>query len=511
MSELNGTPEESQVDATPVETVEEVAEIVAETVEEEKVVEAVEEAVVEEKVVEAVEEVAAEETKATVEVVEVEELVEVVEVEEVAEVEVAEVEEVAAAEDIVEEAAVAEVVETVEAAPVVEVAPVEAVPSMDEFAAEIDASLARVDIGDLVECSVISVGEEELIVNLGYIADGLIKKEELLLDPDQGIKDAYKVGDVLKAEVQTMNDGEGNVRLSEKKAVQMIVWDELEEHYKNGTRLTVKVSNVVKGGVTAMIKGIRAFMPASMLAARYVEDLNEFVGQDLEVIVKDFDRRDRKVIISHKEIDKELRDQVQKTFFEEVQKGQVFNGTVKKLMNFGAFVDLGSVDGLVHINEMSWKRIKHPSEVMKEGDVVEVYVINIDKDKQKISLGLKNIDNNPWDDIEAHYTVGKVYEGQVVRLAGFGAFVKIGEGIEGLVHISEISHQRIDTPASVLSEGQEVKVKVIKIDAKAKKISLSIKATSADEEAVELEKYTTTEEATTSLESVFKDILKDLK
>lgn len=419
------------------------------------------------------------------------------------------------AEEAVVETTATAAEETVEAAveaPVEEApAAAEEVPSMDDFAAEIDASMAKVRRGDIVDCTVISVGEEEIVVNLGYVADGIIRKEELLLEGGQDIKGAYKVDAAMRAEVLRTDDGEGNVLLSEKRAVQHIVWDELEGHFNEQTRFTVTVSDVVKGGVIAMIKGIRAFMPASMVASRYVEDLKEFVGQELEVIVKDFDRKDRKVIISHREVDKENREKARKQLFEEIQKDQIFEGKVKKLMNFGAFVDLGGVDGLVHINEMSWKRIKHPSEVMKEGDAVEVYVIKVDKENEKISLGLKNVEDNPWDDIDAHFQVGTVYEGEVVRLTGFGAFVKIGDGIEGLVHVSEISHKRVETPASVLEEGQKVNVKVLKIDKKGQKIGLSIKATTVDEEAVELDKYTTTEEATTSLESVFKDILKDLK
>ena len=419
---------------------------------------------------------------------------------------------VEAAETVEETTEAAEaVVETPEAAEEVVEETAEAVPSMDEFEAEIDASMTKVSRGDIIDCTVISVGDEEVIVNLGYVADGLIKKEDLILEAGQAIGDAYKAEDVIKAEVLNLNDGEGNVLLSEKKAVQVIVWDELEAAFNEKTRITVKVSEQVKGGLVAMIKGIRAFMPASMVSSRYVEDLKEYVGQELEVIVKDFDRSDRKVIISHKEIDKEIREKARKQFFEDIEKDQVFEGSVKKLMNFGAFVDLGGVDGLVHINEMSWKRIKHPSEVMKEGDVVEVYVIKVDKENEKISLGLKNVEDNPWTKIDELYQVGKVYEGEVVRLAGFGAFVKIGEGIEGLVHISEISHKRVETVASVLEEGQTVNVKVLKIDKKGQKISLSIKDTTVDEDAVELEKYTTTEEATTSLESVFKDILKDLE
>lgn len=389
--------------------------------------------------------------------------------------------------------------------------PAEYVPSMDEFEAEIDASLVKIRRGDVMDCTVISVGEEEIVVSFGYAADGIIRKHDLLVEEGQAIADAYKVEDQIKAEVLKKDDGEGNVLLSEKRAVQVIVWDELESHFKEKTRFKVTVKEVVKGGVVAMIKGIRAFMPASMVSSGYVEDLNEFVGQELEVIVKDFDRKDRKVIISHKEIDKEKQRKVKKSLFEDIQVDQVFTGKVKKLMNFGAFVDIGGVDGLVHINEMSWKRIKHPSEVMKEGDKIEVVVLKVDRAKEKISLGLKSIDNNPWNDMDAHFKTGKVYEGEVVRLTGFGAFVRIAEGVEGLVHVSEIDHKRIDTPASVLEVGQKVKVKVLKVDSKGQKISLSIKATKEDENAVDLDKYTTNEEATTSLESVFKDILKDLK
>ncbi len=211
--------------------------------------------------------------------------------------------------------------------------------------------------------------------------------------------------------------------------------------------MTVTISDVVKGGVVANVKGIRAFMPASMISVAYVEDLNEWKGKELAVVVKDFDREDRKVIISHKEIDREEREVAKKEFFADIQKDQVFNGTVKKLMNFGAFVDLGGVDGLLHINEMSWKRIKHPSDVMKEGDVVEVYIIDIDREKEKLSLGLKNIGDNPWDDIHDLYPIGKVIEGEVVRLAGFGAFVRLVMVLKGLfisqrLVMTELSHQK---------------------------------------------------------------------
>lgn len=389
-----------------------------------------------------------------------------------------------------------------------EVEPAEPVPSMDEFENEIEASMSRINVGDIVDCKVISVNEEEIIVNLGYVADGIITKSDLHVPAGEVINDHYSVDDELKAEVVTLNDGEGNVALSVKKADQIIVWDELAKAFEEKTNLTVTITDVVKGGVVANIKGVRAFMPASMISVAYVEDLTVWKGKELKVIVKDFDREDKKVIISHKEIDREERAAAKSKMLADLEKDQVFNGTVKKLMNFGAFVDIGGVDGLVHINEMSWKRIKHPSDVMKEGDVVEVYVISVDKENEKISLGLKNIGENPWDEIFDLYPIGKVIEGEVVRLAGFGAFVQIGDGIEGLVHISEISHDRVKSPADVLNVGDKVNVKVMTIDKEGQKIGLSIKETTENEEAVELAKYATDEEATTSLKNVFGDIMK---
>jgi small subunit ribosomal protein S1 len=375
--------------------------------------------------------------------------------------------------------------------------------SMDDYAKEIDASMKRVVTGDIVDCVIISVNEDEIIVNLDYVADGLIGREDLHLKPAQPIAEAYQVGDELKAEVLSTNDGEGNVRLSLKKADQIIVWDRLEAHFTDKTSFMTTITEVVKGGVLSDIKGVRAFMPASMISVAYVADLSEFVGQELEVHVVDFDRADRKVIISHKVIDQKEREVAKENFFENLKKDQEFSGTVKKLMNFGAFIDLGGVDGLLHINEMSWKRIKHPSEVMKEGDVVEVYINEVDTKSRKISLGLKNIDNNPWDNIFDHYGIGKVYEAEVVRLMNFGAFVKLNDGIEGLVHISEISEDRINQPQDVLTVGDKVKVKVLNIDSDKQKIALSIKEAKNEQAAVDLKAYSDDQEATTSLESVF--------
>jgi small subunit ribosomal protein S1 len=413
--------------------------------------------------------------------------------------------------EVAKEVAVAEEGTVVEVEKVEETVVEEVLESMDDFAQELDASLKRVNAGDIVECKIITVNEDEIIVNLGYIADGLIRKEDLHVKNGQAISEVYHLEDILKAEVLTTNDGEGNVLLSLKKADQIIVWDDLEAHYNEKTTFEATITDAVKGGIIADIRGVRAFMPASMISVAYVDDLSAFKGETLKVKVVDFDRDDRKVIISHKEIDQVEREAAKKALLSDLKKDQVFNGTVKKLMNFGAFVDLGGVDGLIHINEMSWKRIKHPSDVMKEGDVVEVYIINVDKKTERISLGLKNIGDNPWQNIHDHFKIGQVYEGEVVRLMNFGAFVRIGDGLEGLVHISEISEDRINQPGDVLTVTDKVKVKVMTIEQEQQKIGLSIKEAKDDETAVELDQYSSNERATTSLESVFKDIFKDLK
>jgi len=456
-------------------------------------------------VVEVVTEVVEEKVEKATEVVEekVEKATEVVEekVEEATEVVEEKVEE---ATEVVEE-------KVEKATEVVKEAVEEPVASMDDFVEELEKSMTKVSVGDIIECQIITITEDEMSVNLGYVADGLIKKEDIYLEKNQTLGDAYKVEGTIKAEVVKMNDGEGNVLLSAKKAEKVIIWDDLEAIYKNGDTMKVTISNKVKGGLVASVRGVRIFMPASMLSVSYVEDLGTWVGKELEVKIKDFDRSDSKVIVSHKEIDQKNRKVEKAAFFQEVEEGQTFNGTVKKLMNFGAFVNLGPVDGLLHINEMSWKRIKHPSDVMKEKDVVEVYIISIDKEKEKISLGLKNIGENPWDNIFDHFTIGNIYDGQVARNAGFGSFVRIGDGIDGLVHISEISNEHIKSPSDVLTEGDKVKVKVLTIDKEAKKIGLSIKATQAGEVSVKVADFATEEKATTSLESVFKDALKGFK
>ncbi len=391
------------------------------------------------------------------------------------------------------------------------VEPEEVIPSMDEFEEEIKQGFKKIYQGDIVEGTIISVTDTELLVNLGYISDGIIPITETMATEEETIKDIYKEGDVIKAEILQRDDGEGNFLLSIKKAQQILVWEELEEAFNLGSKLMVKVKEVVKGGVVCEIKGVRAFIPASLLSTRYVEDLASFVGETIKVKVADFNKEDKKVVLSRKVVEAEENAIQKSALLSTVKKNDKFIGTVVKLMNFGAFVDIGGVQGLIHINDLSWTKVKHPSEVVKEGDTVEVYIIDVDKKTEKIALGLKDVKEDPWGTIVEQFPVGHIYKGEVQRLAPYGAFVKISAGVEGLVHISEICEKRIATPHEILSVGQEVKVKVMAVDKEARKIQLSIKAAEAEGEE-DLQGYVQSEEqATTSLQDVFKVFLKDIK
>lgn len=391
------------------------------------------------------------------------------------------------------------------------VSELEIVPSMDEFENELNNGFKKLYQGDIVEGTVISVTGTELLVNIGYISDGIIPVNETFATEEEKINDLYHEGDIIKAEVLKKDDGEGNVLLSIKKAQQIIVWDELEEQFSQNATISVKVKEVVKGGVVCDIKGVRAFIPASLLSIKYVEDLSTYVGEKLKVKIVDFDKEDKKVILSHKVIEAQENAAKKSELLAGMKKGDKFIGKVVKLMKFGAFVDIGGIQGLVHINDLSWTKVKHPSEVVKEGDSVEVYVIDVDKSTEKIALGLKDVKDDPWLNIADEFPVGKICMGEVQRLASYGAFVKIAPGVEGLVHISEISEQRIATPHDVLTVGQEINVKVLSFDTKAKRIQLSIKAAITEPEN-EIPEYTgSNEDATTSLEDVFKAFLKDIK
>lgn len=382
--------------------------------------------------------------------------------------------------------------------------------SMREMMEAIEGSLKRINSGDIVKGTVISVSDSEVFVNIGYMADGIIDRAELSDDPAVNPKDIINAGDELYVYIINVNDGEGNVELSKKRADAVKVWDELSELQSEGKNVTVIVKEAVKGGAVAYIKGIRAFIPASQLAAGFVEDINSFVGKDLEVKIIELDKDKNKIILSGKEVAKEAKEAKKQELWNSIKKGEKRTGTVTRLVKFGAFVDLGGVDGLIHNQDLSWKRIVDPAEIVSVGDKVEVYVLDFDKEKGRISLGLKEISEDPWNTVTEKYSVGSTVEGTVVRLLDFGAFVEIAPGIEGLVHISEISEERVAKPASVLNVGDKVKVKVLSIDTKEHKMSLSIKE-AVEKPQEDYSQFNDDESSMATLADLFKDKLKDFK
>lgn len=379
--------------------------------------------------------------------------------------------------------------------------------SMADYMDQIDDSMKRLNLGDIVKGIIISITDDALLVDIKFRADGTVKKEDLL---EQGnLKELFTEGDVIDVQIVKMDDGDGNVVLSKKRADKVVVWEELEELFKNKKVISVDLKEAVKGGIIASIKGVRAFLPASQLALEFIEDLTVFVGQTVDVHVIEFDKEKNKIIISRKEILKEAASITRAEVMGKIQEGAVLNGTVKRLAKFGAFVDIGGVDGLVHISEMSWRRVNDPSEIVKVGDQVEVMVLKIDKETGKIALKLTTVEENPWDTITERYEENDVVSATVVRLVQFGAFVRLEDNVEGLVHVSEISDERIDNPSSVLSVDQEVEVLILEINKDAKKIALSIKQV---EEAFEEIEVTEEEEeqSTPVLGDLFGDKLKNL-
>jgi small subunit ribosomal protein S1 len=339
---------------------------------------------------------------------------------------------------------------------------------------KVDASMKRIHEGDVLKGRVISVTDNKVLVNIGYISDGIIEREEISDSPEVSPRDLVKVNDEIYVYVVNVND-EGTVLLSRKKAEAVKIWDDFENSMKNGTPMEVKISEVVNGGVVTMVSGVRAFIPASQLSTKYVENLNDFVGKNVKAKVIDLDREKGKVVLSVKELEKKENEKKKENLLRTIKKGDIIKGVVSRLAKFGAFVDLGGIDGLVHLSELSWKRVNDPSEVVNVGDEVEVYVIGVDAVNNKISLGLRNVNENPWKDIGSKYRVDDVLEGTVVRLMDFGAFVEIGPGVEGLVHVSQISDEHISRPSSVLNAGDKVKVKILEIKENEQRISLSIK------------------------------------
>ncbi|OQB15901.1 MAG: 30S ribosomal protein S1 [Firmicutes bacterium ADurb.Bin193] len=344
------------------------------------------------------------------------------------------------------------------------------------FAEELENSLVNPKTGDIVKGTVISITPTEIYVDLGFKADGVIPVDQLAADPDVKPEDILKVGDEVEAFVYRVSDTEGVVGLSVKKLSAIAGKKKLEEALESREVLKGKVVEVVNGGVIVLAYETRIFVPASQASERYLQDLNTLLGQEVSFRVIEINPRKRKIIGSIKSVASEVRSQQLDAFWAEAEVGKQYEGVVKSITDFGVFVDIGGVDGLVHISELSWERIKHPSEILSVGDKINVYIIALNKEKNKISLGFKKNEDNPWIKAQEMFNVGDVVKAKIVRLVAFGAFAELLPSVDGLIHISQISVERIAKPSSVLSIGQEVEAKITSIDWENKKISLSMRA-----------------------------------
>ncbi|MBK5242411.1 30S ribosomal protein S1 [Clostridium sp.] len=381
--------------------------------------------------------------------------------------------------------------------------------SMNDVMGNIEESMVKINSGDIVRGTVISVNEEEVHVNIGYMTDGVIAKEEMSNEKEINPVDVVKVDDEIFVYIMKINDGEGNVLLSKKRADSVKVWDEFKEILDENKTLEVTVSDIVKGGATAYIKGVRAFIPASQMSDAYIENLQDFKGKTLEVKIIELDLEKKNIVLSRKVIEKIENEAKKDIVWNELKKGEKRTGVVTRLAKFGAFVDLGGIDGLIHVSDLSWKRVQDPSEIVSVGEEVEVKVLDFDKEKGRISLSFKSEEGNPWSNISSKYKTNDIVDGTVVKIMDFGAFVQLASGVEGLVHISEISEDRITNVSDVLKAGDIVKVKIGDINEKDRRISLSIKE-AADKGFGDLEKFNQNEEGMT-LGDLFKDKFKDFK
>ena len=331
--------------------------------------------------------------------------------------------------------------------------------------------------GDIVEGTVVEVRNNEVIVDLGgFKYNGQLAADQLTDDPALKPSDVVKEGDTIKVYVVGVNDAEGKVVLSRKKLVAMESWNKIKEAYESGETLEGKIIKAVKGGVIALTDGSQVFIPARQASGRFVQDLQSLVGTTVNYKIIEIDERRRRVIGSVRVILEAARKEKEEKFWAEAEVGKKYQGTVKSLTSFGAFVDIGGVDGLCHISELSWNRIKHPSEVVSVGDTIEVYVKDIDTENHKVSLGYKKAEDNPWEQLKNNYPIGSTFHAPVVSLTKFGAFVRILPGVDGLVHISEISNDRVEKVSDALKVGDMVDVKLLDVDFDKKRISLSMKA-----------------------------------
>jgi small subunit ribosomal protein S1 len=337
-----------------------------------------------------------------------------------------------------------------------------------------DASFPTITEGEVVHGTVVRVDKDEVLVDIGYKSEGVIPVAELSIRRSVNPADEVSVGEEIDALVLTKEDAEGRLILSKKRARFELAWKQIEGASESGEPVTGRVIEVVKGGLILDL-GVRGFLPASLVDIRRVQDLDEFLGKELRCKVIELNRSRNNVVLSRRAVLEDERKEQRQAILDRLSPGDVVEGTISNIVDFGAFVDLDGMDGLIHISELSWTHVNHPSEVLEIGQPVKVKVLDIDRDRQRISLGLKQTQSDPWQQVLESYNQGDVVEGRVTKVVTFGAFVEIMPGVEGLVHISELAAHHVENPREVVSQGDLVKVKIIEVDAERRRLSLSLK------------------------------------
>jgi len=360
---------------------------------------------------------------------------------------------------------------------------------MQEFNQEMEQEIGQVEKGSVIKGKVVRVRDDEVFVDIGYKAEGVVPLAELAYHQPAKADEVVKEGDEIDVYVIDADSSEGVIKLSKVRADNIIAWDKLAAAKEAGQTVEGKVTEAVKGGLSVSVLGVRGFVPASQADLRFVEDLKVFVGQTLTLLPIEVDTDKKRVVLSRRAVLEEERRRREEEIFARLQVGQTVHGTVRRLADFGAFVDIGGVDGLVHISDLSWHRVKTPSEVVNVGDEVDVVILKLDPQTRRISLSLKAVQRDPWLDVADSLKVGAVMTGKVTKTSKFGAFVEIAPGVEGLVHISELDDRRVEKAEEVVTAGQEVNVKVLGVDKKSKRISLSIAKAKQDSERAEFSHY----------------------
>ena len=359
----------------------------------------------------------------------------------------------------------------------------------EDFPDLLEKTIVTFNTGDVIEGTVVRIDRSEVFLDVGYKSEGVIPSRELTVKKSVNPNDILKVGEKVKALVLDKEDDEGRLLLSVKRALFEKAWGDIQDIADNNKSVKGLVIESVKGGLIVDI-GVRGFLPASLIDVRRVKELNSYIGEEVEAKILELDRQRNNIVLSRKAFLEEEQSEERQGFLDDLEVGDIKEGKVSSIVNFGAFIDIGGMDGLVHVSELSWRHVENPNEIVKVGDEATVKVLEIDLEKERISLSIKQVTEDPWLDFELSFNEGDVVDGKVTKVVPFGSFVTIGKGVEGLVHVSEISLEKVDSPELALAIGETVKVKIIELDIPKRRVNLSIKQADPEWKETEEEKNT---------------------